>query len=567
MRIRYLYTEPSLIDPITFYDGINIIFGERSSLSEKRNSVGKSLCIEFINFALLKRKAESRVGLIPPEVFPLSTKVCLDFEIGKDKFTIKRSLEKSEEPEVFENERLIEFTKIEDAVNYLTGKLFAGEENHPNFRAMLGPLIRDEKSEFKSLVNCYDTKLRIAENYAPHLFLLGIDIDIYQAIKTKIKEIKIIGDEIKKIDENVLLLRQKNIKDSRSDLNALDSEVKKIQDSIDKLENLTGYEIVRDDILKLEANLSEKKNQKAVLQSKLNRLRPLEKDYLIDVSEVAEFYNNIKTSMGEFIKRELDEVIYFKSKIDEFQSKLINDRRSVLHEELRKLDADLTELDKRYSQSLSVLDQQGDLKGLKQTYAAFGEKSDQLGQLRGFVSRYDKLLLDRQSAKAFKEQNLSKLQLAIIEQSEVIKNFEETILQIHEFIQGNRHASFQVNHTSTNQVVELNMRIDSDRGHSVEKEKVFIYDMALLINAHTRQKHPGFLIHDNIFDVDNDTLIKSLRFLVNRANLDHQQYILTLNSDSLGAIAPEDWRMVVLYMRTQFTKEKPFLKVKYQEVK
>jgi hypothetical protein len=65
---------------------------------------------------------------------------------------------------------------------------------------------------------------------------------------------------------------------------------------------------------------------------------------------------------------------------------------------------------------------------------------------------------------------------------------------------------------------------------SVDRTKVFIYDMALMINSHTKVRHPLFLIHDNIFDVDQDTLVESLNYLAERETdgIDFQ-YILTLN--------------------------------------
>ena len=68
LKIKCLYTIPEVIDPIPFSDGLNLVLGEKDDSSDKRNGVGKSLCIEFVNFALLKQKSHSRVALIPKEV-------------------------------------------------------------------------------------------------------------------------------------------------------------------------------------------------------------------------------------------------------------------------------------------------------------------------------------------------------------------------------------------------------------------------------------------------------------------------------------------------------------------
>ena len=104
------------------------------------------------------------------------------------------------------------------------------------------------------------------------------------------------------------------------------------------------------------------------------------------------------------------------------------------------------------------------------------------------------------------------------------------------------------------------MRIDSDGSHSVDRAKIFIYDMALLFNAHTRKRHPRLLIHDNIFDVDKDTLIQSLNYL---ARVEEQfydfQYILTLNNDEIEHDLSKIKLSTPNHKRAELTRQKRFL--------
>jgi uncharacterized protein YydD (DUF2326 family) len=435
----------------------------------------------------------------------------------------------------------------------------------------MGPLIRDERSEFKSIISCYDTGRRVADDYGPHLFFLGVDIEVYVKIRTLINEIDDLARNIKKIKEDVELLRQKDIDDARSDLNELESEVGEISRSIDSLENIAGYEFVKDDIIELEKVLDDLRSKKAVLRTKLLRTKPITEALRIDADEIAEFYEKMREGLGSQVRRELQEVQEFKKKIDDFQNDLINKRRSALEKDIRSIDEDIASLDAKYKEKLLVLDQQGGLKNLKQTYAAYQAKLDESGQLKAFISRYDELEHRKQVAKARKEQEMLALQSAIQESSEVIRSLQETILGIHNFVQGNRRASLEVRTTSKKQVVEVVMRIDDDGSHSVEREKVFIYDISLLLNNDTSKRHPGFLIHDNIFDVDQDTLAKSLEFLVSEAEFtDGKQYILTLNADRLDAITADEDLLEKLQpaVRATYTKsaDKRFLKKKYQEL-
>lgn len=562
LTLTKLYTFPDIINPIDFTTGLNIILGEKDESSEKRNGVGKSLCIEFINFALLKRKSSSRVSLIPKEIFPRDTLICLDFQLHDKSYTIKRSLENSERPIVIENGQEFTFSKLEDTVDFMTERLFSGlDESYPSFRVMLGPLIRDERSEFKSIVNCHDTKSRAIDDYSPHLYLFGISLDVYDHVRHLIKSIDDINKDLARIKENVHLIRQKSIEDARSDLNELDSEVQAIEDNIEKLENIAGYEIVKDEIIELEGQIDQRRRRKGILKQQLSKLEPVSDKVDIDPTELGEFYDSLKQGLGNLLKRSLEETIEFKKRIDEFQNKLLTDKRASISVEIDKLDKELRALDKLYTQNLQVLNQTGELTNLKQTYVAYKEKSDELSQLRSFLDRFDDLEIQRQQSKTNKETELLRLQSSILLQKSVIEDFQKTILYVHDFIQGNKQASFQLKHTTDKAVIQIVMRIDADGSHSVERAKIFIYDISLLINEHTVARHPGFLIHDNIFDVDQDTLQRSISFL-QHIDFGRRQYILTINSDRID----ENVGDLEGYVRARFTKTERFLKTKYQEL-
>ena len=89
-----------------------------------------------------------------------------------------------------------------------------------------------------------------------------------------------------------------------------------------------------------------------------------------------------------------------------------------------------------------------------------------------------------------------------------------------------------------------------------------------LFNKYTSNRHPLFLVHDNIFDVDQDTLIQCLNYLSNQEEKYQDfQYILTLNRDK---IENEELRKLIkmdieAHTVATFTKQNKFLKKNYQE--
>jgi len=314
--------------------------------------------------------------------------------------------------------------------------------------------------------------------------------------------------------------------------------------------------------------MGELRGRKEVLSRRSARLAPIATEQSVDSAEIQEFYNQLRSGLGTSIVRDLDEVLSFKAKIEQFQRHLLAEKSAVVDVEIRTINKQLADLDRRYGKLVAVLDQEGQLRNLRQTYASYQAKSDEYGQLKSFFDRYDQLLMDRQRKKMEIESERLQLQASISVAAERVRSFEKTILDIHQFIQGNRKASFEVRTTAKKHIVEIVLRIDDDGSHSVEREKVFIYDIALLLNDYSRSRHPGLLIHDNVFDVDNDTLEKSLEYLLTRAPFeDDEQYILTLNVDRLEHCREEAWygeleQSVV----ASFTKSDRFLKTHYQEI-
>ncbi len=569
-RIRKLYTEPEQIDPVEFSDGVNIILGEKDETSQKTNGVGKSLCVEFINFALMKT-GNSRVFKIPATAFNPENYICLDLEINGKAYTIKRSVSEEARPVIYGSDQVHRFDNTADATKFLTELVFASVRSitHPSFRKVMGPLMRDERSEFKSIISCYDTKHRIPDDYEPHLYFFGLELTRFTDVKEAIGRYDELNKEQNRIKQNISLIRNLTIKDARSELNQLDAEVKSIEESIDQLEMMAGFDAVKNDIMALEEQIEQTRRDRDIARRQLRRLRPISRTVDIDVDEVTEFYSDIAARLGEIVQKDLAEVLEFKEKIDDFQNNLIREQRERLKAEAGKANERLVHLEAQYRKLLSVLNQEGNLRSLKQTYAAYKEKADELAQLRSFVSRFDKLDRDKQQARIDRETRLLALQAMISESESTVDDFEEFILDMHQFIQGNRKASFAIDTTNTKQVVDFVMRIDDDGSHSVEREKVFMYDLALLLSPATRDLHPGFLLHDNIFDVDDDTLRRSLEYVYKSGDfaLD-QQYIITFNADQLSHVSEGNDldEEINSDIRASFTKSKRFLKAQYQEI-
>lgn len=570
LTINKLYGEPSLFEAIEFHGGFNLILGETTDKSDKTNGVGKSLCIEFINYALLKDHNKSRVSKIPKNDLPENFEICLDFEIGDKSITIRRNVFKEEYPQLFVNGKQKPAATKTQVLEYLTSLTFGSisTSESPSFRKILGPLIRDEKSEFKSIIKCFDTDKRIPPDYEPHLYLLGINPSPYSQANRLNRDLDKIKAAKSKVKENIEALTGKNISEAKADLNDLKNQVDKTQNSIDRLENIEGYEIVKSEIIALEEEIDKEHALQEILKSELSKIQLFKGDNYINEDEVADLYNQFKDGLGDLIKKELAEVSTFKKKIDDFQRSLINERKENVTSEIGSIEEKLKKLDSRYKEKISLLDQEGLLKSLKKTIAVHQKKIEEYSSLNSFLDAYSNHEQERKDKTIDRKNQIHLLDSYVIEAKSTVEEIESLILKMHEYVYGNQQCSFGVEVKDNKEIVKFDLRIHDDGSHSIDREKVFFYDYALLTSPDTKERHPGLLIHDNIFEVDRDTLIKNLDYINSTlSSLADKQYILTLNKDMLSE---QDLLMTTLklgqHVRAKYTKEKRFLNISYQEL-
>lgn len=573
IKLKKLYTFPEITTPIYFDTGLNFILGERDSSSNKTNGVGKSMSIEFINFCLLRKKDGSRVLKIPRNVLPADTIICLDLAIHNKELTILRSVKNPDRPEIVVNGNKTMFDTLDNALYYLNDLFYTNETNinlNPSFRELMNPSIRDERSEFKDIVSYFDTKNRVPPDFAPTLYLLDFDIAAYRLAKTTIKEIDRLASIIGQLKSSLTHNGLKSLSDVRAQVNSMDGELKKLEDELEELKTFESFDTIENQLVDIDTALGSLRTEHTFLKLSIKKIRSLPAVEKIDESDVLFVYEQFKEGLGNQLKKSFDEVNEFKTKIENFQNHIIDEKLKGLIAKHKQVNSDIRALDDERSGLLNVFDKKGIFKNLKQSLAIYHQKSEESSLIRTQLKNYDANNLDKNRQKANKSKLVTKIDECIVENDDKIKSFNLTISDIHEFIMGNRGCSFDiktVNKDTYKDIVQFYMTIDYGGSHSVERVKVFIYDLALLLNENTKQKHPNLLIHDNIFDVDQDTLLRSLNYLYS-LDTSSFQYILTLNSDKLDNESLELLNFDIHdYAKAVFTKSNRFIHgEKYSEI-
>ena len=577
IRLNRLYSENNVFEEISFHDGVNIILGEKyddsSVKGRKTNGVGKSMCIEFLDFCFLSDYDKSRVAKIPKEVFPLEENVILDLDIGAETIIIKRNREQADQPVIIRGGKTVSFDKLQDARDYLTGIIFSelNGKTVPSFRNLFSILMRDERSEFKDIIKCHDLTKKIPDDLTAHLFLLGFSLEAYKNTVETIKEIGKITTVLSKEKRELTQDGQKKISDVRAELNALEDELKKLEDAIESFKTNETFDSMEADLIELEELLDQLRKRQKALRHDYEKIRKMPKPEQIDDREIELVYNQFKSELGNAVVKSLNEVVGFKNKIEDFQRTLVNQKAKELESQLKSIAEQIRILDDEYSEKLKIIDKKGVLKNLKISLKIYEAKKESISRTKFLFEQYEKHEKKKRILNLQKTQQIMEIETEIEQNEEMMDSFMETILQIHEFIMGNRECSFSIqtiDKAQSKTPVELVLRIYDDGSRSVDRTKVCIYDMALLFNQYTRDRHPLFLVHDNIFDVDQDTLVRCLNYIYSQEEQYQDfQYILTLNRDK---IENEEQRKLIRmdideHQVAVFTKEKKFLGRNYQE--
>ena len=577
IRLNRLYSENNIFEEIIFHDGVNIILGEkyddRSVKGRKTNGVGKSMSIEFLDFCFLNDYEKSRIVKIPKEVFPVEENVILDLDIGQETVTIKRNRKQADKPILIREGKTVSFDKIQDARDYLTGIIFSklNGKKVPSFRNLFSILMRDERSEFTDIIKCHDLTKKIPDDLSAHLYLLGFSLEAYKSTIETIREIEAVSTVLTKEKKELTQDGKKKISDVRAELNALEDELQKLEDAIESFKTNESFNAMEADLIELEDLLDQLRKRQKALRYDYEKIRKMPKPEQIDDREIELVYNQFKNDLGNAIVKSLNEVVGFKNKIEEFQRMLVNQKAKELESQLKNIAEQIRILDDEYSEKLKVIDKKGILKNLKVSLKIYEAKKEATSNTKFLFEQYQKNEKKKRMLNLQKTQQLMEIDNEIEQNKKIIDDFTDTILQIHEFIMGNKECSFSIqtiDKARRKTPVELTLRIYDDGSHSVDRTKVFIYDMALLFNQYTRDRHPLFLVHDNIFDVDQDTLVQCLNYLYKQEEQYQDfQYILTLNRDKIES---EEQRKLIQmnideHQVAVFTKKKKFLGRDYQE--
>lgn len=574
IKLKKMYSVPKVFNEISFYDGLNVILGEKSEdntnpKSKKTNGVGKSVCADFINFALLKDYDDTRLSKISFSDLDTNTTICLELEIGDKSVTIKRKIATYNSVSIEVNNIEHFFEKISDGIDFIETLVFNDKDNYISFRKLISSVTREEKTNFNNILR-YHSNTKIPNDPTPLLYMLNIDIDNLEQlnkIKKKYDKQVEVRSETKK---SLVISTGMNLAEIRAELNEKENNLKESSKVIQQLKSNEVYQSVENDIIKLEGMLKSLCDDRMVLKTQVRQIESLPKPEKINEKEIKDTYNFYKKGLGDYIVKSLEEVNEFKNVIEKYQDTLISQKLKNLKKELLEVEEKIRTTERQYNEKLKIIDTDDtSLSCLQSGITAYAKEQEDFDTKKSLYNLYNKTIINIENIKVDYANITAEMLNNINSMNNFIESLEKTLSDFHFYVMGDRHCSLTIkmdSKISTKQVIDVETRITDDGSFSVDRIKVFLYDISLMFNEYTRKNHPKFIIHDNIFHFDDDSTEKCLSLILDlEKKYSDFQYITTLNIDDFNTLSIKD-KISSEKIIAKFTKTDKFLGKDYKEI-
>ena len=550
--IRRIGSSLESFKTLTFRPGLNILLADKSEGAtdrQSRNGAGKTSLVELVHFLCgsnVDKKNIFRSEALIDSIFEMVV------DIGDGEFVVERSGGKPSRitingpvaewpipPKFIQAAGRYELSN--ENWRHTLGAYWFGLHAPPSPDAKYSPTLRSLFAYFarrqasgafqvptqqSSMQKTWDQQVAIS-------YLLSLDWQIsseIQALRDKEKVGKELGRAARAGELGPFFGRAA---DFRTRLAVASRRTEQLHTQLDTFQVVPEYrtlEVEANEITSQINRLGEENFVDRHLVSELNA--SLEEEQAPDLGDLSKLYEEAGVVLPDLPRRRFDEVTTFHRTI-------IENRRSHLTEEITSAEQRIearenqkAELDIRRRQIMEVLQSGGALEQYTAMREELGRAEADVGTLRQRLQTAEALESSKAELAMERNRVTQALRNDIHERSAVINEaivrFEELSEALYE-----RAGSLTIDAKPSGPTFEV--KIERQRSKGITNMQIFCFDLMLIELNSQRGRCPGFLVHDShLFDgVDERQVAKALQLGAVRAETNHFQYIVTLNSDAL----------------------------------
>jgi len=533
---------------VRFGPGLNVILADRTATSmqkDTRNGVGKSTLIEIIHFCLgsQSRKGKGlKIDSLKGWVFTL------EITLAGKRVKVSRAIDTPnrfvisgdttgwiEQPDVDKSRG--EYTFKPDRWNDFLGWALFGVVNtddplkyRPRYRSLISYFLR---RGIDAYANPFDhTRHQKPWDSQLHAgFLLGLNwesVSKWQELKDQERGIKAIDTAIK---TGVMGGVHKTVGELEAEEVQLEEQVKEESTALQNFKVHPQYEAIQNEADQVTAEIHQLTNENISDNRRLRRYKESvtsEKPPL-DIA-IDRLYEETGVIFPDSVRRTLAEA-------KEFHFKIVENRRSFLGKEIKRLERQIEQRNNRIKQltesraaSLEILNTHGALQEMTKLQEHHVETCGKLDRVRTNISDLKDLTARKREIKVHRTEFVE-----IAEQdheqrrsiwSVAMRLFNENSKALYE-----TSGSLVIDITETG--FKYDVEIEKSGSEGIGKMKIFCFDLMLLQLMAQQEDRIDFLVHDSILydGVDERQRALALERASKIANQTGTQYICALNSD------------------------------------
>ena len=553
--INWVDSSISTFKRVEFHSGLNVLLSDsQPDATEKqtRNSAGKTSLVEIIHFLLGSKCGKEslfRTDALINESFSV------EFEFWDQRISVERSghnpariyllsgLEDHKElPIKTEKEGGRRYISNENWKAYLGHLLFGlplelsnsvfGESFTPSFRAMISYFVRRQNSGGFSAPEL-NAGRQLAWDWQENLsYLFGLDWRIafeFQQVRAREKTL----EELRKATKGGALGEIiGTVAELRSQVTVAERKAAQKREQIERFQVLESYNELAQQAARAKNQMQALTRQTVSLREMLDYLqRARESETPPDPSAVEKLYSSAGIELPGVALRRLGDV-------REFYESVIKNRKQHLDGEIQRLEQSVSEkesqaakFDNERRQILQDLRSYGALEDFLTLQKQLADLEAEAASLRERFKAAEILEGEKTQIDIDRGNLHQRLQQDFQERREIIDN---AILEVTDAISAlyeDREGKFEL--SATDSGPRFKVSIDGDRGGGISNMEIFCFDLALFKLNSTKNRGPGFLVHDShLFDgVDERQIAGALNLGSAATEGMRFQYIVTMNSD------------------------------------
>ena len=550
--IRRIGSDLKSFKTLFFGPGLNIFLADKSegaSDRQSRNGAGKTSFVELVHFLCgsnVDKRSIFRSDALIDSTFNMTV------QIGGEDCVVERCGTKPSgiqitgpavpwpiSPKTLFNNDADELSN--ENWRHMLGHFWFGlnmphtpaQKYSPRFRSLFSYFVRRQGSSAFQSPTQNAAMQQIWDQQVAISYLLDLDWRISSEIQTlrdKEKVIKALGRAARAGDLGPHFERAADL---RTRLAVTSRRTEQLRAELQAFRIVPEYRALEEEANEITGQINALGEENFVDRRSVNELRAsLVDEDAPSESDLVALYKEAEIVLPEMLSKRLEEATTFHRTI-------IANRRAHLAEEISSAELRIEqkerkkgELDIRRSRIMQVLQSGSALEQYTAMREELGKAESEIATIRQRLETAEALESSKAELDIERNQLARSLRNDIHERtsivSEAILKFEELSEALYE-----RAGSLTVDASSSGPKFEV--KIESQRSKGITNMQIFCFDLMLMELSVKKGHSTGFVIHDShLFDgVDERQVANALQLAAQRAEANHFQYIVTLNSDAL----------------------------------